>query len=302
MRKWIQAFRLRTLPLALASVGMGGFLAANEGIFKLDLFLLTALTTILLQILSNLANDYGDAVHGADHKGRIGPARTVQSGLITRNQMRSAVMVFAFLSLASGLSLLLHVFRSDVLMVIGWLVIGCMCIFAAITYTAGKKPYGYLGLGDLSVFLFFGIIGVIGSEYMQSRTFEFIHLLPATSIGLLSVAVLNVNNIRDIESDRAAGKYSIPVRIGRAAAARYHQILLYGAVAASISFVLLTGSLSSALHRPQQFLFILLLPIFIRINAAVSSVPSEQLDPWLKRMAISAFSFMLLFGIGLILS
>lgn len=303
MKKWILAFRLRTLPLALATVGMGGFLAVYQGTFNIEIFLLTVLTAILLQILSNLANDYGDSVHGADHQGRKGPSRAVQSGLITRDQMRSAVIIFAFLSLISGLFLLLRVFESEALMVIGWLVIGCMCIFAAITYTAGKKPYGYLGLGDLSVFLFFGIIGVIGSEYMHSKSFELIHLLPAISTGLLAVAVLNVNNIRDIDSDRAAGKFSVPVRIGRPAAARYHQFLLYAALIAAFMFVLLANQGVSPFQEPKKFLFLpfILIPRFIAINKAVANVPCEQLDPWLKKMAISAFLFILLFGGGLLL-
>lgn len=303
MRKWILAFRLRTLPLALASVGMGAFLAASEETFKLEIFLLTALTAIFLQVLSNLANDYGDSVHGADHMGRTGPARAVQSGLITSKQMRSAVILFAVLSLVSGLFLLFRVFQSDFLMVIGWLVIGCMCIFAAINYTAGKKPYGYLGLGDLSVFLFFGIIGVIGSQYMHSRSFQFFHLLPAISTGLLAVAVLNVNNIRDIDSDRSAGKFSVPVRIGRPAAARYHQFLLFGALIAGFIFILLANQGISPIQEPNKFLFLpfILIPRFIAINKAVAEVPSEQLDPWLKKMAISAFLFMLLFGGGMLL-
>lgn len=298
MKHWILAFRLRTLPLALASVGMGAFLAASGNVFKADIFLLTALTAILLQVLSNLANDYGDSVHGADHAGRKGPARAVQSGIIKPVQMRSVVILFSILSLLSGSVLLFRVFGSDAMMVATWLVIGCMCIFAAVTYTAGKKPYGYLGLGDISVFLFFGIVGVMGSEFMHSKTFNVLHLLPATSTGLLAVAVLNVNNVRDIESDREAGKFSIPVRIGRKAAAVYHQFLLYGALILSLIFVLIIQENSSGILPIQKFLFLLLTPVFIRINNAVRIVVSEDLDPWLRRMALSAFAFMLLFGLG----
>lgn len=301
MKNWILAFRLRTLPLALASVGTGGFLAAAENVFRTDIFLLTALTAVLLQILSNLANDYGDSVHGADHVGRKGPVRAVQSGFIKPEKMRSAVILFSILSLVSGSVLLFRVFGSNAMMVATWLVIGCMCIFAAITYTAGKKPYGYLGLGDISVFLFFGIVGVIGSEFMHSGTFKVFQLLPAASTGLLAVAVLNVNNVRDIESDRAAGKFSIPVRIGREAAAVYHKFLLYGALILSLIFVFITQINFQEGWSFQKFLFLILTPIFFRINNAVRLVPSENLDPWLRRMALSAFAFMLLFGLGQII-
>ena len=299
MKNWIIAFRLRTLPLALATVGMGSFLAAYENRFSLEVFLLTSLTTVLLQILSNLANDYGDSVHGADHQGRTGPSRAVQSGLISLKKMRRAVILFAVMSLISGVTLLFRVFETDILMVIGWLVVGCMAIFAAITYTAGKKPYGYLGLGDLSVFLFFGIVGVIGTEFMHTRSFEILHLLPAASTGLLAVAVLNVNNIRDIESDRAAGKFSIPVRIGRDAAGIYHRFLMYGALLFALIFNVSDGT---GFLQPQKFLFLLLIPIFISIDRAIHKIPSENLDPWLRKMALSAFAFMLLFGAGLMLT
>ena len=302
MKKWIQAFRLRTLPLAMASVGMGSFLAAREGLFEVDIFLLTALTTVLLQILSNLANDYGDSVHGADHAGRKGPLRAVQSGAISRSQMRSAVILFCGLSLISGCALLIRAFPDHYKMALAWLVIGCMCIFAAVTYTAGRKPYGYLGLGDLSVFIFFGLVGVIGSEFMHTGNFDPLHFLPASATGLLAVAVLNVNNVRDIESDRAAGKFSLPVRMGRLAAATYHSVLLYGALLLAILYTLISESNGFSGFFYFRFLFLVVVPFFIGINQAVKETPAENLDPWLKKMALSAFGFMLLFGLGLLLS
>jgi len=302
MKNWIIAFRLRTLPLALSSVGMGGFLAAHHGEFRLNIFLLTALTTILLQVLSNLANDYGDSIHGADHAGRKGPLRAVQSGAITPKAMKIAVITFAVLSLVSGLILLFFSFGSNLLNVLGWLVIGCMCIYAAITYTAGKKPYGYLGFGDLSVFIFFGIVGVMGSQFMHTLKFDMLHLIPAAASGFWAVAVLNLNNIRDIDSDRIAGKYSLPVRFGHAAAQIYHRFLLYGAIVLGVIFQI-TDMMRSAQHfQPLRFIFLLTLPVVFLLDHAVRTHKPHELDPWLKKTALTALAFMLLFGLGLTLT
>ncbi|MFZ9981756.1 MAG: 1,4-dihydroxy-2-naphthoate octaprenyltransferase [Cyclobacteriaceae bacterium] len=302
MKNWIIAFRLRTLPLALSSVGMGGFLAAHQERFQLNIFLLTALTTIFLQVLSNLANDYGDSVHGADHAGRKGPLRTVQSGSISLSTMRTAVIIFAFLSLTSGLILLFAAFGSDLLNALGWLVIGCICIYAAITYTAGKKPYGYLGFGDLSVFIFFGVIGVMGSQYMQTRTFDILHLIPAAATGLWAVAVLNLNNIRDIESDRIAGKYSVPVRFGHTAALTYHRFLLFGPFALGIIFQLADLVRSNLDFQPLRFVFLITLPVAFMLEHAIRRKKPDQLDPLLKKTALTSLAFMILFGIGLIVN
>lgn len=302
MKKWVVAFRLRTLPLALSSVGMGGFLAAYHGTFRVEIFLLTALTTILLQILSNLANDYGDSVHGADHDGRKGPLRAVQSGSISPAAMRTAVIIAAILSFISGLVLLIVSFGKEWLTALGWLVIGCMCIYAAITYTAGRKPYGYLGLGDLSVFIFFGLVGVIGSQFMHTHDIRFSYFFPAAANGLWAVAVLNLNNIRDIESDQIAGKYSVPVRIGHAASIVYHRFLIYGAIVMGILFEITEASLHSYGMRPHRFLFLIVLPLIFILDKAVSTKKPDELDPWLKKTALTSLAFMLLFGLGLLLT
>lgn len=274
---------------------MGAFLAFDAGAFRWDIFLLAVLTTIFLQILSNLANDYGDSIHGADNVSRKGPSRTVQSGVITPQQMRRVIMLFTFLSLASGVVLLIVAFGSDWQGILFFLALGLLSIGAAVTYTVGRKPYGYIGLGDLSVLLFFGLTGVMGSYYLFTKTITSQEMLPALSMGLLSVAVLNVNNIRDIDSDRVAGKFSIPVRLGRRKAVIYHWSLLV----LSVSFALLY----TALHyqSPWQLLFLLAVPLFALNGLAVSRKPSEHLDPWLRQMAVSALLFVLLFGLGLII-
>ncbi len=294
-KAWLQAFRLRTLPLSMACIGMAGFLAAAAGKFNGLLFVLCCLTTVLLQILSNLANDYGDSVNGADHAGRKGPQRAVQSGVITASQMRGAVVLFAFLSLACGLFLLWTAFGPDWKALFLFLGLGLLSIAAAIGYTVGKKPYGYIGLGDISVLVFFGIVGVMGSYYLFTQYITWKEMLPALSCGFFSIAVLNVNNIRDIESDKAAGKYSIPVRIGKEKAVIYHWFLLIAGLGSAVAYTILTYT------SPWQFLFLAVVPLLAYNGIAVSKKPSHQLDPFLKQMALSALIFVLLFGLGLLI-
>ncbi|UII29926.1 1,4-dihydroxy-2-naphthoate polyprenyltransferase [Fulvivirga ulvae] len=297
VKAWLSAFRLRTLPLALASIGMGSFLAATRGAFSWAIFSFCALTTILLQILSNLANDYGDTVNGADSVERKGPARMVQSGQITLGSMRKALVLFVALSLASGICLLYLSFGFQVQAFLFFFVLGILAIFAALAYTAGRKPYGYMGLGDLSVLIFFGLIGVMGSYYLYTQQVDLYLVLPALSCGFFSVAVLNVNNIRDIESDKKAGKYSIPVRIGRGKAIVYHWVLLISGVSAALLFTYFQYS------SWTQLLFLVTVPLFIINGKAVKNkVEPHTLDPYLKQMALSTLLFVLLFGAGNLMS
>lgn len=275
---------------------MGGFLAASVNAFRWDIFLLCILTTIFLQILSNLANDYGDSIHGADNVSRKGPSRAVQSKAISAGQMKTAVVVFVVLCLISGVTLLLISFGVNWTAILFFFGLGVLSILAAIAYTMGRKPYGYIGLGDLSVLLFFGLVGVMGSYYLFTQHFSWPAILPAFSCGFFSIGVLNVNNIRDIESDRQAGKFSIPVRIGKANAVKYHWFLLTGGLFTALLYSLLDYK------SPVQFLFLLSAPFFASIGTAVSQKPSADLDPYLKRMALSTLLFVLLFGIGLILA
>jgi 1,4-dihydroxy-2-naphthoate octaprenyltransferase len=292
---WLHAFRLRTLPLSLSCIGMAGFLAAGVNRFEPLIFFLCCTTTIFLQILSNLANDYGDSIHGADHAERKGPKRAVQSGAISITKMKSAVILFSILSLLSGMLLLYISFGSDWQSIAYFFGLGILSILAAIGYTVGKKPYGYIGLGDISVLIFFGLVGVLGSLYLFTHTISWLEALPAFSCGLFSIAVLNINNIRDIESDKTAGKYSIPVRIGKKKATVYHIILLLAGVLAAIGYTLLTY------HSPWQFIFLLILPLLIKNAKAVHDKSSAELDPFLKQMALSTLLFVLLFGIGYVI-
>lgn len=288
---WLHAFRLRTLPLALSSIFLGSILAAGDGALRWDILALASLTTVLLQILSNLANDYGDSVHGADNADREGPIRAVQSGIISPTEMKRAMVICGFLSLVSGIWLLFKAF-DDLLVFLGFLALGFLAIFAAINYTSGKNPYGYMGLGDMSVFLFFGLSGVLGTYFLHSGTFDPWVLLPACSLGFFSMTVLNINNIRDIESDRIAGKKSIPVRIGRSAAVRYNWGLILGGNLCMALFLLSVGSLGG-------FSFLLLLPMMAAVGLGVQQADSAaKTDPYLKKMALSTLLWVIAFGLG----
>lgn len=223
-----------------------------------------------------------------------GRKRTVQTGAISISAMRNAIGIFSGLALVSGVWLLYEGLKAASWQTfVVFLGIGVLAIIAAITYTAGKRPYGYEGLGDLSVLIFFGWVGVLGSYYLHTKSLNWHLLLPATSCGLFAVGVLNINNIRDIESDTLTGKRSVPVRIGRENAIIYHWFLLGLGMLCSMIFLLLNGT------TWLQWLFLLSFPLFIRNGLAVNTLqnPSE-LDPYLKQMALSTLLFVILFGIG----
>jgi 1,4-dihydroxy-2-naphthoate polyprenyltransferase len=295
-KTWLSAFRLRTLPLSLSCIGMAGFLAARVDKFNGLIFTFCCLTTIFLQVLSNLANDYGDSINGADHAGRKGPQRAVQSGAISLKQMRNAVILFSILSLVSGILLLWFSFGSDWNGILTFFGLGLLSIAAAIGYTVGKRPYGYIGLGDISVLIFFGLVGVMGSYYLFTHEISWKEIFPTLSCGLFSIAVLNINNIRDIESDKAAKKFSIPVRIGKDKAAKYHWVLLLGGLLSAIFYSVINY------QSPWQFLFLLSAPLIIKNGISVSSKPSTELDPFLKQMALTTLLFVFLFGIGILIN
>lgn len=293
---WISALRLRTLPLALSTVGTGTFLAIQQGKFSWPIFSWTVITTVLLQILSNLANDYGDSFHGADSQDRVGPVRAVQSGLISPKEMKMGVIVLIVLSFASGIQLLNVAFGFGTTRFNIFLGIGILSIIAAYTYTAGKRPYGYAGFGDLMVLIFFGLVGVGGSYYLFDHEFNILVILPSLSLGLLAAGVLNINNMRDVDSDRLAGKITIPVRIGFIKAKSYHAFLLITAILAGFLYIYLTG-----LH-PASLLYIFAIPLIIINLIKVRSIDTPRdLDPYLKQLALSTFVFMIFFGLAIVL-
>lgn len=294
-RAWIISLRLRTLPLALACTGMGCFLAAGFRVFRLSTCLLTLLTAVLLQILSNLANDFGDYKTGADNKDRLGPQRALQSGTITMSAMRNAIILVAVLTLASGFALLYQALWGGAVFLV-FFIIGILCIAAAIKYTMGKNPYGYSGFGDLAVFIFFGLVGVGGAFYLHAHSFHPDILLPACALGFLSAGVLNVNNMRDINSDAAIGKNTLVVRMGLANAKKYHLFLIIGAFACLIIFTLLHGT------SLWQWLFIITLPLFIKHLSDILKSDSFSMDKYLKQLAISTLLLVLCFGIAISLN
>ncbi|WP_460968008.1 1,4-dihydroxy-2-naphthoate polyprenyltransferase [Spirosoma migulaei] len=297
MKSWIAAARPRTLPLSLASIILGSFLAYADHHFSWPIALLAALTTIFLQILSNFANDYGDAVSGKDTELRVGPRRAVATGDISKEAMLRGIVLMSVLSLISGIGLLALAFY-DAGPKIFWffLVLGLLSIAAAIGYTNGKRPYGYAGFGDIAVLIFFGWVGVLGTYFLHTLSFSAILLLPATSVGLFATGVLNVNNIRDIETDTMTGKRSIPARLGLPLAIRYHWGLLLTGMACAVAYSFLTGA------AWFSYVYLLAFPLFILNGRAVAThkMPAE-LNARLGQLALTTLLFVLLFGIGQVL-
>ena len=300
-KTWIKAARPRTVLLSFSGVLLGGFLAIDQ-LRSLSLskgrayltILFCALTAIMLQILSNLANDYGDFKKGTDGAKRVGPQREMQSGSITEKEMKRGLAITAVLCLISG-ALLIFVFARltwQELAVFAALGIGA--VLAALLYTLGKHPYGYRGLGDLYCFLFFGWAAVAGTFYLATKSLDFSVLLPASAMGFLSNAVLNINNMRDYENDKASGKNSLVVKLGLKKAFIYHCLLIGGA------FVCLTIYL--VLHQAAwySYLFLLLSILFSKDLVAIKKTKPELLDPFLGRQVKHSFLLVVVFGVLLL--
>lgn len=305
MSDWIKAARLRTLPLSLSGIIMGSFIAkwrlwGEGGTWDWKIFALALLVTLLYQVLSNYANDYGDGVKGTDAK-RIGEAeaRAVASGKITAKQMKNAVILFSVLSFVATVALLYLAFIPDFMnefyIFIG---LGVASILAAIGYTVGKKPYGYMGLGDVFVFIFFGLVSVCGSYFLFTKTFSWDILLPGAAVGMMSMAVLNLNNMRDIESDRLSGKNSLALRMGFRNAMIYEMVLLQFPLILILIFLGINGFIQSQ----QYYVFIvmiLLLPLAKLRRKIMEVKEPKELDPFLKQVGIITFMMAVLTAFGL---
>lgn len=296
LHAWLGAFRLRTLPLALSTILLGSLLAASDGVFNFKSFYWAVLTTLLLQILSNLANDLGDSLKGTDNSDRIGPVRAVQSGEISIPSMKKAVLLFALLSFFSGLRLLYVSFDAFSITWVFFLVLGCAAIAAAIKYTLGKSAYAYHGLGDVFVFLFFGIVGVFGTYFLHSLQMNWEVLLPAASIGLFSAAVLNMNNMRDIENDAVNNKRTLVVQLGFQKAKLYHAFLIIGAMCMSLCYLWLHWS------GVMMLIALISFPIFlVNLKFVLSNQEPIRLNAELKKLALGTLLFSLSFGFSMLL-
>jgi 1,4-dihydroxy-2-naphthoate octaprenyltransferase len=297
VKVWIQAARLRTLPLAIAGTVSGNLLAyAESGSINPLIFILSILTAVFLQVLSNYANDYGDFRNGADTAERTD--RVMASGLLTEQKMKQAIGVLIGLCLVCGISLLAVAIQS--LNSSFWILLGTGLagIMAAYYYTAGKNPYGYIGLGDISVFIFFGLLSVCGTYYLQAQTLDSPIWWIAVATGLLSVGVLNVNNIRDIETDQLKNKITIPVRIGKKYATRYHLILLY---AAFFCFVLynINRQGEHAFSSPFFWIFLFIFQVLegIHISKLKKATDRPAYNQQLKFLSLSTFILSLIFAL-----
>lgn len=296
IKSWIKAARLRTLPLSLSGIIVGSSIAYADGVFKIEVFIFAMLVTVGFQIISNLANDYGDGVKGTDDKERIGPERAIQSGEITPEEMLKAIKISGAVTLILALYLIYISFgKENIGFSIVFIGLGLASIYAAVKYTMGKNAYGYYGLGDIFVFLFFGILSVCGSYFLYAHTLDLVIFLPAFTIGMLSVGVLNLNNMRDRTSDEKSGKNTIVVKIGEEFAKYYHYYLL---IAAFLTALLYTSINFSSL---KEFLFVIaFVPVFKDMLFVYNNNPKD-LDPELKKLALSTFLFAILFGLGQVL-
>jgi 1,4-dihydroxy-2-naphthoate octaprenyltransferase len=296
IKAWLSAFRLRTLPLAFSSIITGSAIAYYHLSFNLSIFILALLTTLFLQILSNLANDYGDGLSGVDNENRVGPQRAVQSGKISLNHMKKAMIVFVLLSLDTGIPLVIIGTKSiGINWLIGFLTLGITAIIAAIKYTAGKNPYGYKGWGDVFVFLFFGLVGVMGTYFLHTQNFKFDTVFPAISIGCFSAAVLNLNNLRDIENDKACGKNTLAVKLGWEKGKIYH----YGLILTGIISIIYWGFIN---HFVSLNYLIILLPLLFfafHLRTVFRATESKQMDAELKKVALSTFLLAILFFVSI---
>ena len=296
LKTWLRAARPRTVLLSFSGVMMGGFLAFTQEAHNVTAIVFCALTAILLQVLSNLANDLGDYKKGTDNAQRKGPQRELQSGLISEKEMKTGIVIVGLASLLSGGLLLISVFltSSDLVDIAVFAALGIAAILAALLYTLGKHPYGYRGLGDLFCFIFFGWAAVFGTYYLATKNLDFSILLPASAMGFMSNAVLNINTMRDIENDRASGKNSLVVKIGLQRAFVYHLLLIIG------SFTMLT-LFCIVKHLPFYcYAFWLLAPLFAKDLVQIKKMKPTQLDPMLPKQVVNTFLLTMVFGITLL--
>ncbi len=305
MKHWIQAARLRTLPLSVSGIIVGSMYAlayptdnvlTPTEVFNWRIFGYAILTTLGLQILSNFANDYGDGMKGTDNEDRVGPKRAIQSGVISPQAMKRAIIITSVLTLISAMLLIYYAFRyTNLSYSLFFLVLGILAIASAIRYTVGDTAYGYRGFGDVFVFVFFGLVSTLGVNFLYSKQLDFDLFLPATAIGFLSVGVLNLNNMRDEASDRKSNKNTIVVKIGAEKAKKYHYFLIVSAMVLVVIFAIINN------FTFDQYLFLLAYaPLTKHLITVHKNQEPKLLDPELKKLALSTFALSILLAICMI--
>ncbi|MDH7446508.1 1,4-dihydroxy-2-naphthoate octaprenyltransferase [Aquimarina sp. 2201CG14-23] len=315
-KAWISAARLRTLPLSVSGIIVGSsmfnnilinpFLSSLEystsfgariPFYKTSIFWFAIATTLGLQILSNFANDYGDGVKGTDNEDRVGPQRALQSGAISRKEMLRGIVFTSIITLVLAILLIYKSFGEAYFFYsVFFFLLGLAAIAAAIKYTMGSSAYGYRGLGDVFVFIFFGLVSVVGCYFLFTKDLHWLVFLPAVTIGFLSAAVLNLNNMRDHDSDKKANKNTIVVKMGLSNAKKYHYFLLIGGLSAMLVFLYFTYQ-----SYTNLLFLVAYIPLFIHINKVINTKKAVDLDPELKKVALSTFLLALLFSLGQIL-
>lgn len=294
-KAWLEAARLRTLPLSVSGILVGSFYAFSQGYSNWGIVSLALLTTLGLQVLSNFANDYGDGVKGTDNENRIGPKRAIQSGSISVKEMKKGIIITSVLTLVSALLLIYISFgKENFAYSVFFFFLGLAAIAAAIKYTVGSSAYGYRGLGDIFVFIFFGLVSVLGCYFLFTMQLDYLIVLPAVAVGLLSVAVLNLNNMRDQVSDAMSGKNTLVVKMGAQKAKVYHYIVIITALVLMLLFAILY------LFKPLQYLFLIAyIPFILHLKTVAKNNIPRELDPELKKVALGTFFLSLLLCIVL---
>lgn len=305
MKHWVEAARLRTLPLSVSGIIVGSMYAlayptadvlTPTEVFNWQLFGFAILTTLGLQVLSNFANDYGDGIKGTDNEDRIGPKRAIQSGVISPEAMKKAIIITSVLTFISALLLIYFAFgEAYIWYSILFIVLGLLAIASAIRYTVGDTAYGYRGFGDFFVFVFFGLVSTLGVNFLYSKEVDYRLILPAIAIGFLSVGVLNLNNMRDEASDRKSGKNTIVVKIGGAKAKVYHYFLIISAMVLVLIFAILKD------FNFDQYIFLLAyFPLTKHLITVSKNTEPRALDPELKKLALSTFLLSILLSLCMI--
>ena len=270
---------------------MGTALGSMYSQFRWDIFVFALLTTVGFQITSNFANDYGDGVKGTDNENRVGPKRALQSGQLSRNELKMGIIISIAICILFTVALLYFSFGTkNLLFTIIFGALGILSIWAAIKYTVGSSAYGYKGLGDLFVFLFFGLLGVMGSMFLYTKAFYTVTIFPAVAIGLLSTGVLNLNNLRDYESDKKSSKNTLIVKMGIKNGKIYHVFLIIISFISMLAFTYIHyDNWKNTIH------LVAFVPIFMHLNKMWKLKNTVLLDPELKKLALSTFLLSILF-------